>query len=126
MLTAAELASMQSTQAAAMMDACKLLAPMAVDGDFGQESISYTAGSEIPCGFEPGTAARGGSVAGLVVELSARLRLRLSDGAAVTPDHRIEVTKRLGTTLSPTEVYQVVGWPKRGATCFVVEVRRVQ
>lgn len=123
MLTAAELASMQSTQAAAMMDACKLLAPSAVEGGFGQEDVSYTAGSEIPCGFEPGSAARGGSVAGLVVDLSVRFRLRLSDGVGVTPDHRIQLTKRMGATVSQT--FQVRGWPKLGTTCYVVEAERV-
>lgn len=126
MLTASELAAMQSTQAAAMLDKCRLLAPTQGTGEFGQESISYTAGDEIPCGFEAGSAARGGSVAGLVVELSARLRLRLEDGATVTPDYRIEITQRLGVVLNTAEAYRVVGGPKRGATCFVVEVERVE
>ena len=126
MLTASELAAMQSTQVAAMLDRCRVLTPSQTTGEFGQESISYTPGDEIPCGFEAGTAARGGSVAGLVVELSARLRLRLTDGAAVTPDYRIELTQRQGGVLNTAETYEVVGWPKRGPTAFVVEVRRVE
>lgn len=126
MLTASELAGMRTTQAAAMLDACRLLAPTQATGEFGQESISYTPGDEIACGFEAGSAARGGSVAGLVVELSARLRLRLADGEAVTPDYRVSVTQRLGSVLTTAETYEVVGWPKRGPTAFVVEVRRVE
>ncbi|GIK73809.1 MAG: hypothetical protein BroJett021_27970 [Chloroflexota bacterium] len=126
MLTAAELASMQSTQAAAMMDACKLLAPTRTTGDFGQHGVTYSEGDEIACGFESPTAQRGGTLAGVEVILNARIRLDLTNGANVTPDHRIKLTKRLGTTLSTAEVYRVAGWPRRGPTAFVVELERVE
>ena len=126
MLTTAELEAMRATQATTMMDACKLLTPSDVEGNFGQEDTTYTAGSEIPCGFEPGSAARGGSVAGLVVDLAVRFRLRLEDGASVTSGHRIELTKRMGVAISPTQVYQVMGYPKLGITCYVVEAKRVR
>lgn len=125
MLTAAELAAMRATQAAAMLDACKLLAPTKTTGDFGHEGATYAEGSEIACGFESPTAQRGGTLAGVEVALNARLRLDLVNGASVTPDHRIKLTKRLGEALTTPEVYRVVGWPKRGATAFVIELERI-
>jgi hypothetical protein len=127
MLTSAELTAMQAVQAQAMLDACKLLPGSDVEGSYGQEDTTYadTGISEVACGFEAATAARGGSIAGVTVELSAQIRLSLTNGAGVTPNHHIKLTKRLGVTLSPAEEYQVVGWPKRGPTCYVVEVQRV-
>ncbi len=125
MLSAAELAAMQKTQTASMMDACTLLAPTKTTGDFGQQGATYTESAEIPCGFEsPGTQ-RSGSLAGVEVILYARIRLDLANGANVTPDHRVRITKRLGEPLTPPELYRVVGWPKRGPTAFVVELERI-
>lgn len=126
MLTAAELASMQSTQAAAMMDACKLLAPTKTTGDFGQHGATYTEGSEIACGFESPTAQRGGTLAGVEVILNARMRLSLTNGASVTPDTVIKVTKRLNTALATAEYYRVAGWPRQGPTAFVIELERIE
>jgi len=125
-LTAAELASMQSTQAAAMMDACKLLTPTKTTGDFGQHGATYVEGSEIACGFESPTAQRGGALAGVEVVLNARMRIDLTNGASITPDHRVKLTKRLGTVLAAAEVYRVAGWPRRGPTAFVVELERIE
>lgn len=126
MLTATDLTSMRATQTAAMMDTCKLMAPVAVTSDYGQDLPTFTDGSEIACGFESPTAARGGSLAGVTVEMNARVRLDLTNGANVTPNHQIKITKRLGTTLTTAEEYRVAGWPKRGPTCFVVELERVK
>lgn len=128
MLTTAELTAMQATQGTTMLDACKLLPGSDVEGSYGQEETTYadTGISEVACGFEPGSAARGGSIAGVVVELAARIRLSLTAGVAVTPNYHIKLTKRLGVTLATAEEYQVTGWPKRGPTCFVVEVQRVK
>ncbi len=117
---------MRNTQTAAMMDACKLLTPSATTGDFGQHGATYSEGSEIACGFESPTAQRGGTLAGVEVILNARVRLDLTNGANVTPNHRIKLTKRLGTALATAETYRVVGWPKRGPTGFVVELERIE
>lgn len=125
MLTAAELSAMRSTQTAAMMDACKLLAPTATTGDFGQHGATYSEGSEIACGFESPTAQRGGTLAGVEVILNARVRLDLTNGANVTPDTVLKLTKRLGTALATAEYYRVAGWPKQGPTAFVVELERI-
>jgi len=125
MLTAAELTAMQSTQAAAMMDACKLLTPTKTTGDYGQHGATYAEGSEIACGFESPVAQRGGTLAGVEVILNARMRVSLTNGASVTPDTVVKVTKRLGTTLTTAEFYRVAGWPRRGPTAFVVELERI-
>jgi len=125
MLTASELAGMQAAQAGAMLDRCRVLTPTAATGEFGQEGAVYEEGAEVACGFEAGTASRGGSLAGVMVVLNARLRLGLVDGATVTPDVLIQVTARAGAVLNPAEFYRVAGWPRRGATCVVVEVERV-
>lgn len=125
MLTSSELTAMQTQAVASMLDACKVQTPSDVEGDFGQEGTTYSDGTEIACGFEAGSAQRGSTIAGVDVELNARIRVSLAAGVSITPNHRIKLTKRLGTTLGTAEVYQVLGWPKRGPTCYVVEVRRV-
>lgn len=125
MLTASELAAMQAAQARAMMDACRLLTPTKTTGDFGQHGATYTEGSEIACGFESPTAQRGGTLAGIEVILNARMRVSLANGASVTPDSVVKLTKRLNTALATAEYYRVVGWPRQGPTAFVVELERI-
>jgi hypothetical protein len=125
MLTASELAAMQAAQARAMMDACRLLTPTKTTGDFGQHGATYTEGSELACGFEAPTAQRGGTLAGVEVMLNARMRVDLVNGASMTPDTVVKLTQRLNTALATAEYYRVVGWPRRGTTCFVVEMERI-
>lgn len=125
MITTAELAAMEATQVSAMGDRCKLMAPTGVSGDYGQEAVTYADGSEIVCGFEPASTSRSVNLAGVAIESTARLRLKTSDAGSLSTNHRVKITKRNGTALSPVEVYRCAGWSMRGPSCTVVNLERV-
>lgn len=125
MLTADEVTANRATQESSMMDRCKIMTPANVSGDYGQEAMTYSDGSELVCGFEPASSQRSGSIAGVVVELYARLRMKSSDAVSLTPNHRIKITSRTGAALATAEVYQMIGYHRQGPTATVIDLQRV-
>lgn len=119
--TPTELARMQGTQVSAMQDACIVLAYSATPDRYGNPQPTYTAGSEIVCGFDPTTDDEVQD-SGQVVIADASIRLPL--GTAIDSRDRIRVTKRFGVAVTPLD-FEVIGMPQRGPSGLVVLVRKV-
>lgn len=118
----AELAAMQATQTAHMMDTCvvQTFAAGTADG-WGINADTYTDGTAIFCGFDntAGDEKQGESE---VVQYDATLRLPLT--TAVTESDRIKLTHRFGVAISPAEIYEITRI-RRGPSGLLLELEQV-
>jgi len=120
-LRAGEVTSFQTTQEYHYHDACKIHAYSGTDDAYNIPQATYTEGSEIACGFEMvGTDERVNEADVPVVDG----KLRLPVGTTLTPNDRIEITKRYGVAITPL-FFEVVGLPLRGSSGLVVELAKV-
>lgn len=114
---------MQATQEAAMLDTCQIgTRAAATGGDPTPGAPSY--GSDVVCGVGTGIApaeTKDGTQRTVTVP-----EIRLPIGTAVEASAYINVSKRFGATITPPEVYQVLGIPTVGPSALVAKVRRVE
>lgn len=119
----AELASMQATQEAHMMDACTVDAWSEGTADaLGNKEPEWTPGPETPCGFQAVTVDEVLDQGADVPTVDGRVRLPID--TTVGPKDRITITKRHGVAVA-AEQYEVVGEKKRGPSGLVVELQKV-
>ncbi len=117
--TPVELARMQGTQDAAMMDACVLEAYGASTSNYGY-GHSYSDVSTSVCGLKPAPS-REVMESGQVALPDARLRLPIHTGVAGVD--RVRVTHRHGVALAVPLVYDVIGLPERGPSGLQLNLR---
>lgn len=117
-----ELSRMRTHQTETLLDACKI-GTLSENTSSTYKSISYTYGSEVPCGFNDRSRreARDGSNARIV-----DAELRLPATATVTASSRVKITKRYGVAVSPELEYAVVGPPHVGPSGIVVNLLLVE
>lgn len=121
--TSDELASLQSTQMAAMQDRCKILVYSAVTDSYGNPSPTYTAGAEIACGVEM-LEREPGEMFGTGETPTADVRVRLPLATVISNYDRVQITKRFGVAVSAV-TYEVVQPPMRGPSGLRVLLRQV-
>jgi hypothetical protein len=120
--SAGELAAMQATQEAHMMDTCVIQVFTAgARNAAGIKAVSYVDGSAIACGFHIKTVAD--QLEATKVK-TTKPELRLPLATVVTGKDRIKLTHRYGVAIT-AEIYQIVGEPKRGPSGLVLELERV-
>ena len=116
-----ELTRMQATHAHHLHDAAQILAHSLVNDAYNVPQPTYTAGAELPCGYEPvGTDEA-------LDEAEVPLfdgKFRFPIGTELSPYDRLRLTKRYGVAIDPEE-FDLVGFPLRGPSGLVVEAKRV-
>lgn len=127
MLSKADLAAMQCTQVAAMVDVCELL--QRTDGTpdaYGMPTPAYTVVDTVACGLshsQTNSEAGGSERRGTQVPIEIR-RLRLPADTQVSNIDRVRLAKRFGFSIEPV-LYEIVGDPQRGPSGLLVQVRKV-
>lgn len=122
--SAGELSGMKTAQEGHMMDSCRILVWAAGSADaYGRKVDSYTAGSEIACGFKFDN--RTVEVQGESEVVVIDGRFRLPAATTIKASDRIRLTKRFGTALSPAVDFDVIGQPRLGPSGLVVDVAKV-
>lgn len=123
-LTAPDLAMMQVTQQAHMMDTCRLLTfgTGPVD-EYGVTRPLYTEGGDLACGFYFGSGRRAEATGSQVPLSDAVLRLPL--GTAIKQTDRVRLIARFGIALTIPENFEVVGQPMQGPSGLTVRINRV-
>ena len=118
-----ELNAMKAAQEAHMMDRCKILAWSVGSADaFGRKSATYTAGSEIACGFN--FANRTVEVQGESDVVLIDGHVRLPSGTTVSSKDRIRITKRFGSAVTNVD-YEIIGEPRLGPSGLRLDIRKV-
>lgn len=127
--SADELTAMRTVQNVAMMDTCTLHKWAPTVDDYGTEIAAYTDTTNVACGWDVtgGVAAREARRPdGTVTTIVAALRLSLTDGAGLTEEDRVTVTRRNGELLAPAMAYGIDGYPQRGPTGYVLRLVEVR
>lgn len=121
-LSADELAAMQETQEAHMMDACYLLRYVAgALDDYGKPTV--VPGNdlvEIPCGYS--SKSREVMDDAQVVLTDAVVRLPID--TVIDARDRIQVIRRHGEAIAP-QTFEIIGEPQRGPSGLVLNLRLV-
>jgi len=110
MLTAADIAGITDAFAETLRDTCQIATPSVTkEGPYASTTVSY--GADVACGIKYRNDAQdteGGDGAQAPTD-SATIRLPV--GTSITPQSRVKVTKRLGTTLPVAQEWAVTGYP---------------
>ena len=120
---AAELTRMQTVQEGAMQDRCQILRYAALEDDYGNPKVSYTAWPQIVCGIEQRTP-REIQMSGEVPIIDAVIRLPL--GTRIDSRDRIRVAWRYNVEklpLSSRDEYEIVGPVREGPSGIRVNCR---
>ena len=123
--SADELARMQATAQASMMDKCDLLMKVEVGKDeFNQPKRKYEIALVTPCGFMPVSAVevKGQTQVPLI---DAQIRLPISLHGEFDNCDRVQITHRYGVELATPVTYEFVGQPQRGPSALVVDLKLV-
>lgn len=117
-----ELVALRAAQVAAMADSCQIGTVATAQDSIGDLVAAAPAfGAEIACGLQM---LGGDEGRGPLTVVSARARLRLPHGTAVSATSVVRITKRQGTAITALE-YEVVGEPQIGASGVVCELKKV-
>ena len=122
MFSETELESMRVTQQIHMMDECVQMLYSAGTDDYNNPSPTYTDGDTLVCGVK--NVKHGEGMDKSQVPL-VDLVMRLSVTVAVSHLDRFRITKRFGETLASPQEYEIVGYPQRGPSGLLVQLRRV-
>jgi len=126
MLTADELALMQSCQVAYMHDTCQILTYTVGSDDYGLNNPTYIAGTAVECGLELISGRQREQLgAAFVPVIDAHLRLSLTMVGLIDPKDRIRVTHRYSVALTTPQTFEIVGQPKRGPSGLVLDLKIV-
>ena len=122
MFSTSDLAFMQATQEAHMMDECTIdVYTEGAANELGLPGVSYVSGVAVKCGFEP-VKPEDGVGAADVPMLDAKLRLPVS--TSITPHDRVTVTSRFGVAVTSV-TFEVVGEVKRGPSGLWLDLVKV-
>jgi len=122
MLSEIELEAMRVTQQIHMMDECVHMLYSAGMDDYNNPSTTYTDGDTLVCGIK--NAKHGEGMDKSQVPL-VDLVMRLSATASVSHLDRFRITKRFGEGLTSPQTYEIVGFPQRGPSGLLIQLRRV-
>lgn len=127
MLTAADLATMRTVQASAMLDTCTLRVWAPTVDAWGSEIAGWTQRTGVPCGLDvTGTRQKERRRADGTISISqATLRLALADGTTLTAKDSVVITHRHGEALNPPLTFGIDGPVERGPTAIVVRLVEV-
>jgi len=122
-----DLAAMQDTQDASMLDTCDILTYTSTEGsvnDYGKPSpVTWeSSGVSTECGF--GYIRAVSSIEALDQVATMRTVLRLPLDSVVTTKDRIELTHRFGAEIA-SEYYKILGKIRRGPTCLTCDLALV-
>lgn len=121
--SAAELACMQTTQEAAMMDTCDLLVRDETDraDEYGMPVANWVIQATVACGLDmrPSQEARNAEAK----LFDARLRLPIETDFSQVD--RVRITHRFGVMLEAPLEYEIIGQAQRGPSGLRVELRGV-
>lgn len=121
-LSEAELAGMQATQVAAMMDQCELLIRTEVAADdYGMPVVRWLVSGTPMCGLD--TKASREFRQAEAPYYDARVRLAIDTD--ISGVDRVRVTHRFGVALDEAVEYEVVGEAMQGPSGLVVMLRSV-
>jgi hypothetical protein len=84
---------------------------------------TYTYGTAIECGFNPIGGRERESADKTVLRSDAQVRLPI--GTVISQKDQVKIITRHGSTLSPSETYQVSSLPKRGPSGLYMDLVRV-
>jgi hypothetical protein len=119
---ATERTRLRATMGETLLDSCRILVYTTGAADaYGVSAITYIAGSEINCGYEP-TASKEVQRENQVIVTDGKLRLPIV--TAVTTSDRILVTRKIGETLTTQPTYEIVGLVQ-GPTAIVLDLALV-
>lgn len=121
-LRTGEYSGLEWTQERHMMDSCKVLTRTAVDDGYNNPTETFTAGTQVACGYNPMSSKEIHENGQLVI---VDAELRISVDVQVDSLDRIQITKRHGTSLASPETFRVIGQPKLGPSGQVVMLKRV-
>lgn len=108
LLSANDLAMMRADQNDALWDTCIVQTQGTTVDTYGQPIESFTDGSAISCRFVPSDGRERREINRLDGSITVmRALVRLPRGTAITPNDRVKVTKRFGTTLATALIYAV-------------------
>ena len=112
-------AAIRSAAESTFRDKCKIGTATRASG-YEPNALTWTYGSEIACGFDAAksTEVSDGSAATMT---DAVCRIGLSN--TITGHNRIQVTER--NTTDVTEYYAIIGEPRRGLSCWVLNLKRL-
>ena len=123
-----DLADMQETQEASMLDTCDILTYTAgAINEYGKPAPASWVSSGIPteCGFGYMQSIGGVSSYEAPDQVATmRTVLRLPLDSVVTRKDRIELTRRFGSDITP-EYYHILGEIRRGPTCLTCDLALV-
>lgn len=117
-----ELARLRATQEAAMQDRCVVQAYSSEPDEYGNPTVTYTAGDEIACGVEQ-VSPREVKGTGEVPVIQAKLRLPI--GTVIDPRDRIQVMTRYGEALTTPQEFEIAGPVQQGPSGLVLNLRIV-
>jgi len=112
-------ADLRAAAEATFRDKCKIGSSTLSSG-YDPDARTWAWGTEIACGFDAGKSMEvsDGSAATLT---DAVCRIGLTN--TITGHNRIQVTERNGADV--TEYYAVIGEPRRGLSCWVLNLKRL-
>ena len=118
-LDAAEYTDLYADTTETFHDLCRI-GSGAIIGGYDPSAKTWIYGAEIACGFNASKSreVNNGSQATLT---DAELRVGLDN--LISGTDRILLTGRHGETV--TEYYEIVGAPRRGISCFVLNLKRI-
>lgn len=123
MLTATDLANMQETQNAAMLDKCVILSFVEGNTDqYGYEMPTYIEGPLTACGL---SFAHREAEADYSQKPLADATLRLPYSTQIKTSDRVRVTHRFGIAEPNPYTYEIVGLPLFGPSGVFVRLRRI-
>lgn len=118
-----ELAEMQVAQVAHYNDTCQVGTYSETQDSFGYPSPGWTYGAVIECGFNPKGGWERASADKTVLKSDASVRLPI--GTVIGPKDMVKIISRFGSTLSPSETFQVLSLPMRGPSGLLVDLVRL-
>lgn len=101
-----------------MQDTCQIGVYSATQDASGEETATYTYGSDVVCGFSYTVSGEQWSALLTYSRIDAVLRLPL--GTVVAVRDRVHITKRWGTALATALTFGIAGHPLDGPSGIVV------
>ena len=118
-----DLAGMQATQTAHMLDTCRRLVFTSAADDYGEMVPTWTeAATDIECGLEQTPGSERGRADMTTLTWDATMRLPI--GTSIDAKDRLKVTKRFGVAITAIE-YGIAGPIQRGPSGIRLRLQEV-
>lgn len=121
MFTATDLASMQATQSAHMMDTCQRLVftDTGLFDEYNKPLVTYVNGVTLACGVDFSSSKR--ELLGETQVPGDRTLLRLPFGTVINGHDRVRITHRFGQAITPL-LYELLADPTSGPSGLVAPI----